>query len=41
VGSPFVAGIYGYIKMVDVVMSHEGNAASLLFCNFKSVFSFH
>jgi RNA-binding protein Musashi len=34
-------GIYGYIESVDVVMSHEGNAVSLLFCDFKSVFSFH
>jgi hypothetical protein len=27
-------GIYGYIKSVDVVMSHEGNVVSLSFCNF-------
>jgi RNA recognition motif-containing protein len=39
-GFPF-CGIYGYIKMFDLVMSHEGNAVSLLFCDFKSVFSFH
>jgi hypothetical protein len=39
-GFPF-CGIYGYIKMVDVVMSHEGSMVSLSFCNFKSVFSFH
>ena len=34
-------GIYGYIKMVDVVMSHEGSAVSLSVCDFKSVFSFY
>jgi RNA recognition motif-containing protein len=34
-------GIYGYIESVDVVMNHEGNVVSLLFCDFKSVFSFH
>jgi RNA-binding protein Musashi len=39
-GFPF-CGIYGYIQMVDVVMSHEGSVVSLSFCNFKRVFSFH
>jgi RNA recognition motif-containing protein len=34
-------GIYGYIEMVDVGMSHEGSMVSLSFCDFKSVFSFH
>jgi hypothetical protein len=29
---PF-CGIYGYIKTVDVVMSHEGSTVSLLFCD--------
>jgi hypothetical protein len=33
--------IYGYIELIDLVMSHEGNAVSLSFCDFKSVFSFH
>jgi hypothetical protein len=36
-----LCGIYGYIKMVDVVMSHEGSAVSLSVCDFKSVFSFY
>ncbi len=39
-GFPF-CGIYGYIKTVDVVMSHKGSTVSLSFWDFKSVFSFH